>query len=105
MNYSTLGMIMGVVGALYLLPSFAAVVRRRHNLSAIFTVNLLLGWTVIGWVVAAMWALKGVQWRSSSSSGWGNSGRKPCPSCGHSLRKTARRCRHCGYTLESLRGV
>ncbi len=94
-------MIMGVVGVLYLVPSFTAVLRQRPNLQTIFIVNLLLGWTVIGWIVAMMWALKGLE--REKSPRWGKSNRKPCPSCGHSLRKSARRCRYCGYTLETRR--
>jgi len=98
-NYSVLGPIMGVLGVLYFLPSFIGVVRRRRNLQTIVGVNALLGWTVIGWIVALVWALAE---REPSPSRWRKSGRHPCPSCGHSLRRTARRCRYCGYTLETM---
>jgi ABC-type Na+ efflux pump permease subunit len=39
----------------YFLPSIAG--RRKRNAGAIFILNLLLGWTFIGWVVALVWAL------------------------------------------------
>jgi hypothetical protein len=29
----------------------------KHNAGAIFALNLLLGWTLVGWVVALVWAL------------------------------------------------
>jgi hypothetical protein len=41
--------------ALYFLPTFVSV--RKRNAGAIFALNLLLGWTLLGWVVALVWAL------------------------------------------------
>lgn len=102
-DYSILGPMMGVAAAVYLVPSFVGVLRRQHNLQTIFGVNLLLGWTLVGWIVALRWALAGRERGPSilSASRWSRSGHIPCPSCGHSLRKTARRCRSCGYTLRT----
>ena len=87
---------MGVVAVGYLVPSFIAIVRRRSNLQTIIAVNLLLGWTVVGWAMALMWSMAD---RDRRTYKWSSSGRQPCPSCGHSLRRGARRCRYCGYTL------
>jgi hypothetical protein len=44
---------------IYLLPSFIVLARRRNNALAIIALNILLGWTFIGWVVALVWALTG----------------------------------------------
>ena len=45
-----------LVGLLiYFLPTIVG--RRKRNAGAIFVLNLLLGWTLIGWVVALVWAL------------------------------------------------
>lgn len=41
----------------YMLPTIVGAARQRHNLLAIAALNLLLGWTLIGWVVALVWAL------------------------------------------------
>lgn len=41
----------------YLLPVLVAWGRRRRNPGQVVVVNLLLGWTVIGWVVALVMAL------------------------------------------------
>jgi len=41
----------------YLLPSVIAYTRHHHNADAIFALNLLLGWTFLGWVVALVWSL------------------------------------------------
>jgi hypothetical protein len=41
----------------YFLPTIIAIVRRKVNAGGIFVLNLLLGWTLIGWVGALVWAL------------------------------------------------
>jgi len=40
----------------YFLPS--RVGKNKKNANAIFCVNLLFGWSAIGWIVALIWALK-----------------------------------------------
>ncbi|WP_376916588.1 superinfection immunity protein [Paraburkholderia sp. OAS925] len=47
--------------ALYFSPAFAAAHRKHPNRVAIFVLNLLLGWTVLGWVGALVWAHTGVE--------------------------------------------
>jgi ABC-type sugar transport system permease subunit len=42
----------------YFLPFAIAFNKRRANTGAIFALNLFLGWSLIGWVVALVWALK-----------------------------------------------
>jgi ABC-type sugar transport system permease subunit len=42
----------------YFLPFAIAFNKKRANTGAIFALNLFLGWTLIGWVVALVWALK-----------------------------------------------
>jgi hypothetical protein len=42
--------------ALYFLPAIIAVSRHHPNATAIFVLNLLLGWTFIGWVVSLVWS-------------------------------------------------
>jgi len=36
----------------YFVPTVVALIRRHHQTGAVVIVNLFLGWTVIGWVVA-----------------------------------------------------
>jgi uncharacterized membrane protein len=49
---------MALVGlAVYFLPAIFAVFRRHANALAIFLIDLLLGWTVLGWIGALVWAL------------------------------------------------
>src|SRR4051812_26343810 len=40
-----------IIGA-YFIPSIVAVARNMHNSGTIFVINLFLGWSFIGWVVA-----------------------------------------------------
>jgi len=42
--------------ALYLLPTIVVIARRKKNILGPVLVNVLLGWTVVGWIVALLWA-------------------------------------------------
>jgi len=46
---------------LYFIPAIVAHDRRHHNRYAIYALNLLLGWTVIDWIAALVWALTAVR--------------------------------------------
>lgn len=41
----------------YMLPTLVAALRKKRNTLAIGALNVLLGWTFIGWVVALVWSL------------------------------------------------
>lgn len=45
-----------LIAILYFLPALVASVRRHRNSSAIGILNVFLGWTLLGWVVALVWA-------------------------------------------------
>ena len=42
---------------IYMLPAGIGIIRSRSNAGAIFVLNLFLGWTLIGWVIALVWAV------------------------------------------------
>jgi hypothetical protein len=48
----------GLPFVLYFLPSIIALARSKRDTLAIFLLNLFLGWSVIGWIVALVWAAK-----------------------------------------------
>ena len=48
----------GLPFLMYFLPSIIALARSKRDLLAIFLLNLFLGWSVIGWIVALVWAAK-----------------------------------------------
>jgi hypothetical protein len=47
----------GVGLCFYFLPIAVAMMREKRNKTPIFALNLLLGWTVLGWGLALVWAL------------------------------------------------
>lgn len=42
---------------LYFFPTVIAFSRRKSNTAAIFMLNLFLGWSFIGWIIALVWAV------------------------------------------------
>lgn len=57
LSLAEIGLIIIIIFGLYLLPSLISFLRRNINYPAIFLLNLLLGWTGIGWVVALVWSV------------------------------------------------
>jgi len=43
---------------MYFLPAILAYARSKRDANSILILNIFLGWTAIGWVVALVWALK-----------------------------------------------
>jgi hypothetical protein len=43
--------------AIYFIPTFIAASRQHKNTLAIVLVNILTGWTFIGWIVALVWSV------------------------------------------------
>ena len=48
--------VLTVLFALYCIPLFVAMHRNHRQMLAIIVLNLLLGWTLLGWVGALVWA-------------------------------------------------
>jgi len=89
---------------LYFLPAFLA--RKRSDFTAIFVLNLLAGWTVIGWIVALVWALSSGQQRQVAVPAQPAAPPQPafkasffCSACGKSCEAGARFCSSCGAAL------
>ena len=105
---SVMAIVLLVVGVvLYFAPSFVAGNRGHHNGGAIFFLNLLAGWTLIGWLVALIWALSSpapapepatpiVQPPPTQPS---DDGRRPCPFCAEPILPAATLCRFCRREL------
>jgi Na+/proline symporter len=54
--------VVAIIGvALYILPVLVAVLRKHPDAVAISVLSILLGWTLLGWVFALVWALNGVR--------------------------------------------
>ena len=78
----------GIVGLLvYFLPTFIALMRGHHNTFAIVALNILAGWTFVGWVAALVWSLTAIQRPVGSySDAHGPGGEPPTVSRAHSER-------------------
>ena len=50
--HATIAVVLAIATAGYLAPWAVAAVRGRSNVWAVFWVNLLTGWTVLGWCSA-----------------------------------------------------
>ena len=88
--------------ALYFLPTIIAAARHKTNLVGIFLVNFLLGWSVIGWIVALVWAIstERVDFTPPAQQTWApQPARRFCPSCGRENQMGAHFCAFCGHTL------
>ena len=80
-----------IIPLLYFLPTFLALKKRRTL--GIFLINLFLGWTVAGWIVALVWAItepkEEKRWmQTCDKCGLKKSFDQPlklfkCPNCGH----------------------
>lgn len=46
--------------AVYLLPALVALGRGHHQAWAITALDVLLGWTLLGWVAALVWSLTSI---------------------------------------------
>ena len=53
--YAFMAILLGISGLIiYFLPAIAG--HKKRNAGAIFALNFFLGWTLIGWAVALVWA-------------------------------------------------
>jgi hypothetical protein len=56
--YDIIGLLLwALMLGVYLLPTLVAWVRDHRKLYAIAAMNVMLGWTILGWIGALIWAL------------------------------------------------
>ena len=46
-----------IIGGLYFSPAVIAKQRDANNVRVIFGINLLFGWTALGWIAAFIWTI------------------------------------------------
>jgi len=125
---SVLGFLAAMV---YFAPSMLAFERKHTNATAIFVVNFIFGWTLIGWVGALIWSLTRdrvaelleAQARDRDNVKAGASRRaieptldsprtsvaapretRACPFCAEQVLVAAVKCKHCGSDLATAPG-
>ena len=88
----------------YFLPAYLA--RNRSDFTAILVLNVLAGWTFIGWIIALVWALSSGQQRQVAVPAPPAGPAQPasgttffCSACGKSCDAGARFCSSCGAAL------
>lgn len=116
----------------YFVPTIVAIRRRHRNRMAVLVLNLALGWTLLGWVVALVWAntsdvepepqealglgLVGAQGGNSAAGVVSSSvaarsqvvpapaaaAERVCPFCAETVKAAAIVCKHCGRDLEPM---
>lgn len=52
-------LIIGILIAIYFAPAMLAAYRNHTSMGGILVINIFLGWTFLGWVVALAWAASG----------------------------------------------
>jgi hypothetical protein len=50
-------LVIGIALVVYFLPMIIAIYREHRNAGALAALNLVLGWTLLGWVGALVWSL------------------------------------------------
>jgi hypothetical protein len=96
--------------AFYFLPTFLAFNRKKSNKISILLLNLFLGWTFIGWIVALVWAVANDEKQQNIivNNQMRNESlhyhvkdidTKNCPFCAESIKKEAKKCKHCGELI------
>ena len=81
--------------ALYFLPAILG--RDKRDALGIFLVNFFLGWTLIGWVVAFLWAISADRPAPVVYAAVG--GGRFCSHCGTAAVPVVRYCSSCGHIV------
>lgn len=103
-------LILAISLGIYFIPYIVARQNKKQNAGAIGALNFFLGWTLVGWVVALVWAMsKDAQQPApqvlvnvpaalpTSLPG----AQKKCPDCAEMVLADARKCRFCGHEFGS----
>lgn len=83
-----------LAAAVYFIPCWVAISRRHRSQLAIGVLNIFLGWTVLGWILALVWACT-----SNIEAAAPKAKTRRCPYCAENINAEATRCKHCQADL------
>jgi hypothetical protein len=88
MSEATGAVVLIVIFGMYFVPLFVAGARSMPNVGSVAVINVLLGWTVIGWIVALAMACgsnrpRGYPPQPWQQQPWGQQQWPPQPPPGH----------------------
>ena len=106
MNFEAL-LVLLLLLFVYFLPLVIAQARNHDALYPIFGINLILGWTVIGWFIALIWAFTAPHPEAvatppsppAPARDDDRDERVPCPFCAEKILPAAKVCKHCHAAL------
>ncbi|MGI9307165.1 MAG: superinfection immunity protein [Gammaproteobacteria bacterium] len=93
---------------IYFLPTIIG--WNKKQIGGIFVINLFLGWTFLGWIIALAWACASstIQQKQSPAPkkfsahpSMGYSEVLPCPNCQKDIPKSAKFCGYCWKHIRS----
>ena len=102
-----------IVAFFYFVPTIVAAQRDIPNKNSVFIINLFLGWTFIGWVIALAMAMGQAETKKTTVGQLDFSNEKPrptlavsdirqCPFCAEDIKKAAVVCKHCGRDVQPI---